>query len=79
MGMHDSSVAEGIVEAVKGYAGLTAVYVLVGKDSCLRAPMLANSFDLLKRGTSAQNARLVVVPGPGDEVRVLSVEVGTSE
>ena len=73
--MHDSSVAEGIVDAVKGYAGLKAVYVLVGRDTCLRPDMLVDSFNIVKKGTPAENADLVVLPGPGDEVSVLSVEV----
>jgi Zn finger protein HypA/HybF involved in hydrogenase expression len=73
--LHDSAIAAGIMEAVKGYEGLKAVFVLVGRDSCLHPDMLARSFDLLKKGTAAERAELVVLPGPGSEVSVLSVEV----
>lgn len=73
--MHDVSVAQKILETVKGCKNLRSVFVLVGRDSCIRAEMLGHSFDIAKRGTPAESAKLVVVPGPGEDITILSVEV----
>jgi Zn finger protein HypA/HybF involved in hydrogenase expression len=75
MAMHDVSVAERILDAVKDCKGLRTVFVLVGRDSCVRADMLERSFDAAKRGTPQEAAKLVVVPGPGEDITVISVEV----
>jgi Zn finger protein HypA/HybF involved in hydrogenase expression len=73
--MHDIAVAASIVEKLKGYAGVKTVFVLLGRDSCVSAEMLKHSFGEARRGTPAEKAELVVVPGPGDEITLLSVEL----
>lgn len=73
--MHDVTVAARIIDTVKGCKGLKSVFVMIGKDSCVSADMLEKSFEEAKRGTAAEQARLVAVPGPGADVTVISVEV----
>jgi Zn finger protein HypA/HybF involved in hydrogenase expression len=73
--MHEASVAVRILETVEGYKGLQSVFVTVGRKSCVHPDMLKNAFDTVKQGTPVAFAELVVLPGPGEDITVLSVEV----
>ena len=73
--MHDVAIAASIVEKLKGYAGVKTVFVLLGRDSCVSAEMLKHSFSEARRGTPAAKAELVVLPGPGEDISLLSVEL----
>lgn len=69
------AIAASIVEKLKDYQGVKTVFVLLGKDSCVSTEMLKKSFGEARRGTPAEKAEIVVVPGPGEEISLLSVEV----
>jgi Zn finger protein HypA/HybF involved in hydrogenase expression len=73
--VHEASVALRILDTVEGIHGIRAVFVTVGRHSCVHPDMLRVSFNALKAGTAAAQAELVVIGSPGDDIRVHSIEV----
>ena len=69
--MHEMSLAEGIVEIVESTArasearAVRAVWLELGALSHVEQEALRFSFDVVKRGTVAEDARLEVVTTPG--------------
>ncbi|MGZ8273322.1 MAG: hydrogenase maturation nickel metallochaperone HypA [Burkholderiaceae bacterium] len=69
--MHEMSLAEGIVQIVEGTAranearAVRAVWLELGALSNVEQEALRFSFDVVKRGTVAEDARLEVVTTPG--------------
>ena len=73
--MHEASVAMRILDAVEGYGGLKAVFVTIGRQSCVHPDMLRAAFDAVKHGTPADCCELVAMDCPGEDIRVISIEV----
>ena len=69
--MHEMSLAEGIVQIVESTAranaarAVRAVWLELGALSHVEQEALRFSFDVVKRGTVAEDARLEVVTTPG--------------
>jgi hydrogenase nickel incorporation protein HypA/HybF len=78
--MHESHTAEELIEEVShharenGIARVTKIGVSLGKESHITEEALNSWFDLLKKGTIAEQAVLGIEHGEGSSILLLSLE-----
>jgi hydrogenase nickel incorporation protein HypA/HybF len=78
--MHESHTAEELIEEVShharenGIARVTKIWVSLGKESHITEEALSSWFDLLKKGTLAEQAVLEIEAGEGSSILLLSLE-----
>ncbi|HYQ66620.1 hydrogenase maturation nickel metallochaperone HypA [Actinophytocola sp.] len=76
--MHELSVAQGVVDEILGKLGdvpVTKVRLAIGRRSGVFVDSIRFCFDLVVEDTSLAGAELVVDEPPGNDLRIVSVEV----
>jgi hydrogenase nickel incorporation protein HypA/HybF len=79
--MHELAIVQSVVEAIHdrlGDAEVATVRLAVGTSAGVVVDSIRFSFDVLKEDTSLAGATLVIDEPPGNDLRIVSVEVWTS-
>lgn len=79
--MHELSIAMSILDAVqdeieqRGYAGVEAVHLKIGRLSGVVPAALRSAYELAAEQTPLASARLVIEEAAGQELEVTALEV----